>query len=646
MKCALSSSRTRLFTFLSGQKNKGLSIRNERKLTLISKFTRIERTQKTEWRFEYDEKCVINLSDVEVPKDVKMLLSLGPKMSINYKYNEVPWIDFLADVENFISRNVAPEERDQARAESVYLMSRFGKKTRHVEAAQKHIQEAVIKTIWFMKEHKELCFMTSDKGNNTVVMKRDDYESKVMNMLLDNRTYEPEGKDRTVTLKNKNNTFVKYLKDNDFIDKVERHQLTSKCIKPPSLYCLPKIHKQDIPMRPIVSTINAPHSALSKWLANIINNIVEKDHYNVPNSYVLKERLVNIRLRRNEVLVSFDVVSLFTSIPLQMVLEIVKNRWNDLERFTEVPYRNFMDMLEFCIIDCNYFSFMGSFYKQKDGLPMGSPLAPVLACLVMDKLLVDVKGSIRGKAKVLAKYVDDLLLTIDKQHIDEVLTVFNSFHTSIKFTHELEANKSIPYLDLRLGRHLDRITFDWFYKPINSGRMLNYVSHHPFHMKLNVAKSLFRRVLVLSDKPNHHNNIEIVRNLLRKNNYPENLIQKWGSEMINCLGEREERGISDNNVSNISENNNIGENSMENINRGNQNNENDIMYYAGISYVQGMSESLQKQLSSKNKEVGIAHRNNNSLKGIYNKVKERIPKMKRSDLVYKIPCAGGGGKPV
>lgn len=186
--------------------------------------------------------------------------------------------------------------------------------------------------------------------------------------------------------------------------------------------------------------------------------------------------------------------------------------------------------------------------------------------------------------------------------------------------------------------------------------MLNYVSHHPFHMKLNVAKSLFRRVLLLSDKPNHHKNMEIVRNLLRKNNYPENLIQKWGSEMINCLADKGEREVGDN-VSSIIENNNVGEsnsdsgnrvinvdkNNSENGNR--ENNENKVLYHVGITYVKGMSESIQKQLGSKNQKAGIAHRNSNSLKGIYNKVKERIPKMKRSEIVYKIPCAGGEENP-
>lgn len=57
-----------------------------------------------------------------------------------------------------------------------------------------------------------------------------------------------------------------------------------------------------------------------------------------------------------------------------------------------------------------------------------------------------------------------------------------------------------------------------------------------------------------------------------------------------------------------------------------------------------MSESVQKQQSSRNNRVGIAHRNSNSLKGSYNRVKERITQMNRSDVVYKFPCSSGAGE--
>lgn len=91
---------------------------------------------------------------------------------------------------------------------------------------------------------------------------------------------------------------------------------------------------------------------------------------------------------------------------------------------------------------------------------MESPLAPVFACLmVMDKLILDIKRNTRGRTKVLAKYVGDLLLIVDKKNTK----MKYSFHPSIRFTNEMEMDKSIQYLDLRLRISLDRITLDWFY---------------------------------------------------------------------------------------------------------------------------------------------------------------------------------------
>lgn len=98
----------------------------------------------------------------------------------------------------------------------------------------------------------------------------------------------------------------------------------------------------------------------------------------------------------------------------------------------------------------------------------------------------------------------------------------------------------------------------------------------------------------------------------------------WKNEISNCISNNGRNGI------------NNGRN------EGSANDE--ILFHVGITYVQGMSESVQKQLSSRNHRVGIAHRNSNSLRNNYNRVKEKIPKMNRSDVVYKIPCSGGAGE--
>ena len=92
----------------------------------------------------------------------------------------------------------------------------------------------------------------------------------------------------------------------------------------PRFYGLPKIHKTDVPLRPIVSFINSPTYNLSKFLANIISALVT-NRFSVNNSIDFIERIKNIAIEEDEILVSFDVVSLFTSVPVDHAIDIVVN---------------------------------------------------------------------------------------------------------------------------------------------------------------------------------------------------------------------------------------------------------------------------------------------------------------------------------
>ena len=60
--------------------------------------------------------------------------------------------------------------------------------------------------------------------------------------------------------------------------------LRSSAGKVPLLYGLPKVHKEGIPLRPIVSFVNSPTYALSKHLASILAPLIGKSQSHVRNS--------------------------------------------------------------------------------------------------------------------------------------------------------------------------------------------------------------------------------------------------------------------------------------------------------------------------------------------------------------------------
>lgn len=342
------------------------------------------------------------------------------------------------------------------------MISRFLKKNRHVQAADKRLKECWIKTQRFLKEHEDVFVLTSDKGNNTVVMSKEDYFKKMDDLLEGNDTYTKIRKDPTKELQKRNNDIMKDLENREIISKYERYAFTSTSFHAPILRGQPKIHKPDIPMRPISSTINAPNSDMSRMLAKILNNIVDRDEYNVSNSMQVKERISRIKIPKDHILVSFDVVSLFTNIPVDLVYDIINIKWNKIKQFTKIPYNIFMDMMDFCIYDANYFVFHEQIYKPNDGVPMGSPLAPTLAGLALDFLLFKVLAHLKQKPRFVLKYVDDLLLELHTNQVEVVLNKFNEFHPNLQFTMEKEnENHQIPYLDILITREIENnMSFD------------------------------------------------------------------------------------------------------------------------------------------------------------------------------------------
>ena len=90
----------------------------------------------------------------------------------------------------------------------------------------------------------------------------------------------------------------------------------------PRFYGLPKIHKVSVPFRPIVSFINSPTYNLSKFLSRILSSLLV-NRYSVRNSKEFIDYVQNFTISENEILVSFDVVSLFTSVPVDKALDLV-----------------------------------------------------------------------------------------------------------------------------------------------------------------------------------------------------------------------------------------------------------------------------------------------------------------------------------
>ena len=97
-------------------------------------------------------------------------------------------------------------------------------------------------------------------------------------------------------------------------------------VSPPKFYGLPKIHKKNIPLRPIVSSIGSVAYGVAKVLAKIIKPLMGCSQHHVNNSQQFVEEMKELKLEEGECITSYDVVALFTSIPIPSALEVMKKK--------------------------------------------------------------------------------------------------------------------------------------------------------------------------------------------------------------------------------------------------------------------------------------------------------------------------------
>ena len=197
----------------------------------------------------------------------------------------------------------------------------------------------------------------------------------MLSLLKDESTYRILNRDSTKCIERRLNSFIYNLFKSQRITQMQYYQLWSTDVTAPRLYGLPKIHKKGIPMQPIVSFINSPLYNLSKFLCKLLSPLVGNTEFTVKNLYEFLQFLNSIVLKKNECMVSFDVVSLFSNIPVELGNKVtfgLLNEDNTLCNRTDLTMDDIEIALNFCLNN-TYFTFKEKHYQQIFGVPMGPP---------------------------------------------------------------------------------------------------------------------------------------------------------------------------------------------------------------------------------------------------------------------------------
>lgn len=132
-----------------------------------------------------------------------------------------------------------------------------------------------------MKQNPNLLISSADKGKR----------EKMHILLEDNTTYNEIKKSSINEVKLHLNKMVSDQFDKNKIDKITMNKLKNLHGNEPRMYGLPKIHKPDLPMHPIVDYIGSPLYELSSFLGDVLKPSVGNTAYSIKNLMNLQKML-------------------------------------------------------------------------------------------------------------------------------------------------------------------------------------------------------------------------------------------------------------------------------------------------------------------------------------------------------------------
>jgi len=121
-----------------------------------------------------------------------------------------------------------------------------------------------------------------------------------------------------------------------------------------------------------VNTIDSPTYLLAKFVPGILSPFIGNTNSFIKDSKHFADLIKDGKCDPNDLMTTFDVVSLFTKIPLNEAIEMVKS----------VTDPQNAKLVEICF-GSTFFRFQGEFFEQTTGVAMGSPLSPMFTNLFM-----------------------------------------------------------------------------------------------------------------------------------------------------------------------------------------------------------------------------------------------------------------------
>ena len=117
-----------------------------------------------------------------------------------------------------------------------------------------------------MKNNDNIVISKPNKDSGIVLLNRSDYIDKMKVILNDKTKFNKmvNGKDKTVQIEKALSRTLCELKEQNAIDQITFERIWPIGITIPRLYGLPKVHKANAPLRPILDICISPYHTVAK----------------------------------------------------------------------------------------------------------------------------------------------------------------------------------------------------------------------------------------------------------------------------------------------------------------------------------------------------------------------------------------------
>ena len=275
-----------------------------------------------------------------------------------------------------------------------------------------------------LRRNKNIVILKPDKGNGVVVLDRTTYEDSIINLISDSSKFSKLNCDPTLSREGKLQRFLRRLKKNGEIDDTTYQDICPTGSQPARIYGLPKMHKAHEPSSappfcPIVSSIGTYNYNLAKFLCTLLDCHIPSD-FCARDSFSFVNEITNLHTS-DKFMVSFDVESLFTNIPLLESIELAVDYILTENPNIKLSKDNLKELFLIATAQ-THFLFQGNYYDQIDGVAMGSPLAPVLANLFMGH-----------HERIWLRQYDGPAIYFYRRYVDDTFCLFNNEKDASEF---------------------------------------------------------------------------------------------------------------------------------------------------------------------------------------------------------------------